>query len=152
MDRTCQWFDRYQDGDLDLVEQEQFTRHLTDCETCRTRDFLLKNIAQAVKNQELPEPCSNPEQISRVAYEHSGSWDVLSFYWPKPAKVWTALAAMAMVFTFFWILPSRQEAGVDVEYEILMTDSDLSVSNQNILITPTDDEIVRWLEEGGEIQ
>ena len=152
MSRLCQWFDRYQDGDLGPDEQEQFTRHLTVCESCRTRDFLLKNIAQAVKNQELPEPHTDPKQISRIAFERSSSWDTLSFYWPKPAKAWAAFTAMLMLISFLWLFPSRQEAGINIEYELLMTDSDLSNSNQNILITPTDDEIVRWLEEGGEIQ
>ena len=152
MNRLCRWFDRYQDGDLNPDEQEKFIRHLSTCDSCRNGDLLLKNIAQAVKNRNLPEPRRDPEQISRIAFERSDSWDALSFYWPKPAKIWAAFAAICIIFSFLWILPSGQEVEINVEYEMLMTDSDLSYSDQNILITPTDDEIVRWLEEGGEIQ
>jgi hypothetical protein len=152
MNRICQWFDRFQDGELDPDEQHQFKQHLISCDSCRSRGFLLKNIAQSVKNSELPEPQRDPVQISRNAFERTDSWDSLSFYWPKPAKVWAAFAAMAILITSFWFLPSRQETGISAEYEMFLTDSDLSNANQNILTAPTDDEIVRWLEEGGEIQ
>ena len=152
MNKICRWFDRYQDGNLNPEEQEQFTQHLAVCNSCRTMDYFLNNIAQTIKNSELAEPHSDPEKISRVAFERSDSWDALSFYWPKPAKVWAVFTVILMLFSFLWHLPSGQEAGINVEYEMLMTDSDLSNVNQNILITPTDDEIVRWLEEGGEIQ
>ena len=152
MNRLCKWFHRYQDGDLPPAELEQFRQHLTVCDSCRTSDYFLNNIAQAIRKRKPPEPRRGPEQISAVAFRNLHSWDALSFYWPKPAKVWIAFAAMLMLVSLLWLRPSVQESGINDQYEMLMTDSDLSVSNQNILITPTDDEIVRWLEQGGDIQ
>ncbi|MBN2317716.1 MAG: zf-HC2 domain-containing protein [Acidobacteria bacterium] len=152
MNRLCKLFDRFQDGELNPEEQEKFRQHLTVCDSCRTRNYLLVNVARAIKIREIPEPHRDPEKISAIAFERSDSWDALSFYWPKPATAWIAFAAILLVFSFLQVQPSGQEAGINVEYEMLMTDSDLNNTNQNILIAPTDDEIVRWLEEGGEIQ
>jgi len=116
------------------------------------KDRTLDNLAYALKSRPLPAPGQGPDRIAAQAYHSLRSWDVLSFYWPRPATAWTAFALILMLSSFLWILPSIEKPGINAEYEMLMTDSNLSNQNQNILIAPTDDELVRWLEEGGEIQ
>ena len=152
MSSECRLFDRYSDGALSSEEQELFARHLSACDTCRTRSHLLHNIGHACRNQNLPGSDPDFEKISAVAFRRLRSWDILSLYWPRPATAWTAFALILIVSAFLWILPSMGKIGIDAEYELLLTDSDLSNTNQAILITPTDDEIKRWLEQGGEIQ
>ena len=152
MDNLCDWFDRYQDGELNPKEQALFIQHMTDCEQCRTKDGMLYNLASALKSQPLPPTAKGPDRISAQAFRSLNSWDVLSFYWPKPATVWTAFALMLTLLSFLWTLPFNGSFSINDEYEMLMTDSDLSNPAQNILIAPTDDEIIRWLEGGGQIQ
>ena len=152
MNELCNRFNRYQDGELSREEREQFSRHMSVCDHCRSRHYFLDNLAQAIKSRKPPETGPNPEQISHGAYRRLHSWDIFSLYWPKPATVWTAFAFLLILFSFVWIAPSVQKPGISDEYEMMITDSDLSNLNQNILITPTDDEIMRWLEQGGEIQ
>ncbi len=152
MDKLCDRFNRYQDGELSQEEQEQFVRHMSGCDQCRSRNYFLDNLAQAIRSRMLPKPDQNPGQISRVAYRRLHSWDIFSLYWPKPTTAWAALAFLLILFSFVWIAPSGQKPGISDEYEMLISDSDLSNLNQNILIAPTDEEIKRWLEQGGEIQ
>ena len=152
MNRLCNRFNRHQDGDLSQEEQEQFVQHLAVCDQCRSKHYFLNNLVQAFKNQKLPVSSQKPEQISRIAYERSNSWDIFSLYCPKPATAWVAFAFLFILFSFFWIAPSVQKPDLNTEYEMLITNSDLSNPNQNTLITLTDDEIMRWLEQGGEIQ
>jgi hypothetical protein len=152
MDRICDWFNRYQDGELSPEEETRFFRHMTACDACSARNHVLDNLAHAFKNLKFPEPHRSPELISSAAFRRSRSWDVLSLYWPRPAIAWSSFAFLLMIFSFLWILPSIQKPGIGTEYEMLMTDSDLSNPNQDNRITPTDDELFRWLEQGGEIQ
>ena len=152
MNKLCDRFDLYQDGDLSPEEQDRFSQHMATCTECGNRHHLLHNIAQALTSQKLPESHPGSKQISRTAYQRLQSWDVLSFYLPRPAKAWTVFAFLVMGTLSFWLLPPVQEPDFDAEYEMLMTDINLVSTNQNTLINPTDDEIIRWLEQGGEIQ
>ncbi len=152
MNKLCNSFNRYQDGELSQEEQEQFAQHMAICSQCRIKHYFLNNLARTFKSQKLPESGKTPEQISRITYQRLNSWDVFSLYLPKPVTVWAAFAFLLILFSFVWIAPSVQKSGINAEYEMLITDSDLSNLSQNILITPTDDEILRWLEQGGEIQ
>ena len=152
MNKLCNRFNRHQDGELNPEEQEQFIQHMAGCDPCSTRHHILNNLAHAFKNQKLPESRKSPEQISQFAYQRLRSGENLFLYWPRPATAWAAFSFLLILFLFARIMPSIQKPSINAEYEMLMTDSDLSNLNQNILIAPTDDEIIRWLEQGGEIQ
>ena len=152
MSEPCGWFDRHQDGELNPEEEADFLRHMAACETCRTKSLLLDNLARTIRNRQLPEPRLSPEQISDAAFRRNNAWDALPLYLPRPATAWAAFAFLLLACSFFWILPGIQKPGIDAEYEMLMTDSDLGNSDRDFSITPTDDELIRWLEQGGEIQ
>ena len=152
MSKLCNRFNRYQDGELCGEEREQFLRHMSSCDRCRNRHYFLNNLANTIKNRKLPEPKQNPDQIAHIAYSRLRSWDRISLYLPKPATAWTTFAFLLVLFLFVWIAPSTKKPGINDKYEMLITESDLNNLNQNILIAPTDEELIRWLEQGGEIQ
>ncbi len=119
------------------------------CEKCRARSFLLNNIVQALRNQELMGGAARPEQIADRAYEQGKSWDVLFLTWLRPAPAWAGLAALVIMLSLLWAAPFSQQAISGSEYDALLAGSVQASQGESTLTTLTDDELERWLEQGG---
>ena len=149
MKKLCDWFNRYRDGMLAPEQQKQFESHIAICEECRTRVSILNRLASSVREQELPALTGQPEMVAARAYENCSSWDVQFLSWLRPAPAWSMLAALVVLLSLFWVLPSARPPGASGEYEELMIESDPAKLSGNAPQGETDDALVAWLEQGG---
>ncbi len=152
MQKLCDWFNRHRDGMLDSEQKKMFESHLAVCEDCRTRLFLLNNVVQLIKNQEMPGPAVRSEQIADRAYDQSGSWDILFLSWLRPAPAWSALTVLLVLISFLWIIPFVRQSSPGSEYEILMTLEGNQSGQTGPVANLTDAELERWLEQGGTVK
>jgi anti-sigma factor RsiW len=147
----CNWFDRYRDGELHPEQREQFEAHLITCNNCRQRNILLDNMIQALKMRPLPLPEVCPEHIARQAIQNCDSWDVVLVSWLKPISAWAAVALLLMVSALLWVLPAMPATSAYPEYEALMMGLDPNGSIENTPLTQADEDLITWLELGGNI-
>jgi len=134
---------------LDPEEQRRFEAHMAVCEGCRARSLLLGNLVQAVRNQELTDQAARSEQIADRAYEQGKSWDVLFLSWLRPAPAWAGLAALVVFLSLLWVRPFSQQTISGSECNTLLAGSGQASQGESTLTTLTDDELERWLEQGG---
>ncbi len=148
MSLLCDFFNRYRDGMLDPEQTIRFETHLAECDRCRPRLFLLNNMVDVIRKQEMPVPKNSPVKIAARAYEQSGSWDVLLLSWLKPLPAWS-LAALLVIIAFLWVAPFAQQRASSGNYEDLIISVDQAGSTVAGL---SDAELESWLEQGGVIQ
>lgn len=149
MKMLCDYFNQYRDGILDQEQTRRFESHLSACNLCRPRLFLLNNMVDAIRNQDIPDPIVLPRRIADRAYEQSGSWDVFLLSWLKPLPVWSGLVALLIIVAFLWIAPLAQQPVSSSNYEDLMTSGNQAGSAAANL---SDAELESWLEKGGALQ
>jgi hypothetical protein len=137
---------------LNPEEQTAYESHMSVCGECRSRSFLLDNLARVIKSQEVPAPVLGTTQVAARAYEKCGSWDVFLLSWLRPAAAWSGLALLVVLLSFLWGLPAARQTGAGGEYETLMNQIDPSNTGTNASATLTDDKLELWLEQGGAIQ
>jgi anti-sigma factor RsiW len=150
--RVCSLLDRYRDGELDPLKRDQFESHLRGCSDCRCKLALLNNLVCALQQAEPPLSKGLPERIARRAFEQRLSWDVLVISWLKPAPTWAALILAILLFVSVWMIPTFKKQEMAGEYEALV--------NEGLSITSAgggsqirgDDDLVRWLEEEGDVR
>jgi anti-sigma factor RsiW len=148
MSMLCDLFNRYRDGMLDPDQAIRFESHLTECDQCRPRLFLLNNMVDAIRDQEMPVLQHSPADIAARAYAQGESWDALLLSWLKPMPAWS-FAALLVIFAFLWVVPFVQQSASKSNYEDLMTSSDQAGDTVAGL---SDAELEIWLEQGGAIQ
>ena len=151
MDKLCDRFDSYQDGELSPEERDQFLLHLAACEECSGKNLLLDHVTRVLKEQKIPEFRDSCLKISHQVYRRLKPLDMFNLYWPRPARAWAAFALLLLGVLSVWMMPLTKEPDFDAEYEMLMTDGGLGSPDMNTPTALTDDEIKRWLEQGGEI-
>lgn len=144
----CDLFNQYKDGMLNPEETIRFEAHLAECSHCRPRLYLLNNMVNAIRNQDMPVLKDSPGKIAARAYEQGRSWDALLLSWLKPLPAWS-FAALLILFAFLWIAPSAQQPASTGNYEDLMTSVDQATSAVPDL---SDAALESWLEQGGAIQ
>jgi anti-sigma factor RsiW len=149
---TCDLFDKYRDQELEAAEQRQFESHLAACDCCRTRMALLNNIVHILKQEEL-RTLDLADQIARKAFQKDDSWASLVVSWLRPGPAWAAALSMILVlFSFAWLLSSRQQLDVYSEYEKLMNNETAITLDSSTSLTQvrSDSEVMLWLAQGGE--
>jgi hypothetical protein len=146
MKRLCDWFDRNRDGMLNPAQQRQFESHIPDCPKCRSRSLLLDNLVLVIQKQELPAIPDTADKIADRAYEQSGHWDVLFLSWLRPGPAWSSFAALVILLSFLWALPSFWPLS---DYDAILMQGDPASLAGNTLTNLTDDELELWLEQGG---
>ena len=152
MDKLCRRFNSYQDGELSREERDQFLLHMAECKECSGKNLLLDNIARVLRDQNFPESRDSCLKISHEVYQRLRPLDMFYLYWPRPARAWAAFALLLLGVLSAWMVPFTKDPDFDAEYEMLMTDGGLGNVAVNAPVALTDDEIMRWLEQGGEIQ
>ncbi len=149
MRRLCEKFNQYRDGWLDPEQRRQFESHMADCEECRTLSILLNTMVRAIKNEDLPDLTIRSEQVADQAFERCRSWDVLLLSWLRPAPAWSALAVLAILLTFLWAAPFAGQTGSTVDEAPLQIEVEQVTQSVNTETNLTDDQLERWLEQGG---
>jgi len=149
MKKLCDLFNQYRDGILNPEQKVQFESHLAACEKCMPRLFLLNNMVQAIRNQNIPDSTDRPERIADRAYMQAGSWDTLLLSWLRPLPVWSGLAALLILIAFLWVAPFAGQLNPGSDYEDLMVEAGQGDSASANL---SDDELENWLEQGGPIK
>jgi len=148
MSMLCNLFNRYRDGMLDPGQTIRFESHLTECNQCRPRLFLLNTIVDTIRNQDMPILKDSPAKIAARAYEQGGSWDAFLLSWLKPVPAWS-FAALLVIIAFLWLTPFVQQPEPNGNYEDLLISSDQA---GNTAAGLSDAELEIWLEMGGAIQ
>jgi hypothetical protein len=148
MSMLCGLFNRYRDGMLDREQTIRFESHLTECNQCRPRLFLLHNMVGTIRDQDMPVLKRSPSDIAARAYAQGESWDALLLSWLKPMPAWS-FAALLVIFVFLWVAPIVQQPAPKSNYEDLMTSSD---QTGDTVAGLSDAELEIWLEQGGTIQ
>ena len=150
--RTCDWFDKYRDDELDAEERDQFEKHMITCKDCAQNLAVLNNIVHALTSRELEIPAALPERIARSAFQKSGSWDFLITSWIKPAPAWYAFALLLLVFSFLWAFPGIQGTTAYSDYETLMMQSNPAYTSIGAAQSLSDDDMANWLKYGASTQ
>jgi hypothetical protein len=149
MKALCDSFNKYRDGLLDPEQAKLFESHLSACDVCRPRLFLLNNMVDTIRNQDIPAPTTPLRRIADRAYEQSGSWDVFLLSWLKPLPAWSGLAVLLIFIALLWIAPFAQQPASSSSYEDLMSSGNQDGSASANL---SDAELESWLEKGGALQ
>ncbi len=149
MKMPCDFFNQYRDGMLVPEQTRRFESHLPACSLCRSRLFLLNNVADAIRNQDIPDPIIPPKRIADRAYEQSGSWDVFLLSCLKPLPVWSGLVALLILVAFLWVIPLSQQPVSSNNYEDLMSSG---IQTGSAAANLSDAELEIWLEQGGALQ
>jgi len=149
MKRLCDLFNQYRDGMLGSEQKIQFESHLSVCEKCQPRLFLLNNMVNVIRNQNIPDPTDRPERIADRAYDQTGSWDILLLSWLRPLPVWSGLAVLLIFFTFLWMAPFVGQPQSGNDYEYLLTEDDQQGS---AIANLSNAELESWLEQGGTLK
>jgi anti-sigma factor RsiW len=144
--RTCNLFDKYRDGELDAAARSEFESHLAACPDCRAKKFLLNNLVQILKREEI-QPPDLAAQIARRAFRPDNSWDTLVISWLRPGPALTVLTLALVLFSFLWLTPGSQQASTYSEYETLMDETDAEINfAPDTSQARNDSELILWLE------
>ena len=149
MKKLCDWFNRYRDGMLVPEHRKQFESHIAGCEECQTRSSILNRLVHSIREQELPTLTRQPKTVATRAFENCSSWDVQFLSWLSPAPAWSTLAALVVLLTLFWSLPSARPSSASGEYEELMMESDSAKLTGNAPQGETDDALLSGSRRGG---
>lgn len=148
--KTCDLFDKYRDGELDVSGRTMFESHLTACAECQTRRALLNNLVFALRQEKIqPEDIAN--RVARKAFQQISSWDSLVASWFRPRFAMAAVGVMLVLFSFLWFAPGNQQKLVYSEYETLLNEADASNLAGKLLVN-NDSDLVIQLVQGGNIQ
>jgi hypothetical protein len=149
MKALCDSFNKYRDGILDPEQTKRFESHLSACDVCRPRLFLLNNMVDVIRNQDIPGLITPPRRIADRAYEQSESWDVFLLSWLKPLPAWSGLVGLLIFIALLWIAPFVQQPASSSSYEDLMSSGNQA---ESAAATLSDAELESWLEKGGALQ
>jgi hypothetical protein len=148
--RTCDWFDRYRDGELGAAERSEFEAHLAICHDCRTAEVLLDRVVGLARCEEV-RPLDMADRIARLAFQRANSWDAEIISWLRPGPAMAAVSLVLVLFSSLWVISNNRQT-IYPEYEKLMDEVD-SVSLANRLSeVRNDNRLVIWQEQEGNSQ
>jgi hypothetical protein len=148
--RTCDWFDKYRDGELAAAERGEFEAHLAICHDCRARGALLDRVVCLVRSEEV-RPFDRAEQIARQAFQRANSWDAEIISWLRPGPAMAAVALLLVLFSSLWLISNNRQT-IYPEYEKLMDEVDSVGLASRLSQVRNDNRLVIWQEQEGNTQ
>ncbi len=149
MNKLCDWFDKYQDGELSPEQREQFNLHASVCEECGTKTALLAGLVHVLKQEEPVAPALSARKIAaRIFERRARSWDLALLSFLRPVHAWSFVAALLILLSVLGVFQFVEQPALNTDYEALITSSDPAGSRAAL----TDDKLELWLEQGGNLQ
>ncbi|HEY3129518.1 MAG TPA: zf-HC2 domain-containing protein [Acidobacteriota bacterium] len=149
MREACKWFDQYRDGELNHSQRALFESHLDSCVECRQALTLLDNVARAIAAVDAPLRPAFARDTATVAFQPSRSWDALLVSWLRPARAWPAWALLVILCASLLLFSFGKHGDAYADYEVLLTGSENSAFARDMAQIRNDDDLLRWLQQGG---